>query len=361
MTAQQAFVNNAIIVFGTLAFITVFHKALLLLLVKVMKKDEEEFPALAFPKFEVVYLISAYEGVLMVAACVLHYRNDYSPTMAGEVINFFAGFLIAITLLAFVVLAYIVHKRLTELKEKQVMVFEASQLPTDHVRNFASIVEGSVVTPRDKESVVSPRDEESGRATAEPTGGAFDRVTARSEVSSVVEASSPVEASSSRMPWHHAHPDEQQTREALQEGTLEGALVGAMAYLSHKTGRAWGVRHAVSTFFWYRSLSPAERKALRRERIKLQRALQQQGEWKLKRVEGEEGETSQREASGFHGGFGDLFLDKSHGHKWQLMPNYLYFFADAGHVMINVFVLIFVDDPDVQVQPTRTRWGRTPH
>ena len=38
-----------------------------------------------------------------------------------------------------------------------------------------------------------------------------------------------------------------------------GSATGVVAYLSNKSGRAWGLRQLASSMAWYRSLTPVTR------------------------------------------------------------------------------------------------------
>ena len=47
-------------------------------------KPNGSFHALAFPKFEITFLLTTYEGIIMASAMVLKYQDgDYSSTVVG--------------------------------------------------------------------------------------------------------------------------------------------------------------------------------------------------------------------------------------------------------------------------------------
>lgn len=185
----------------------------------------------------------------------------------------------------------------------------------------------------------SEYDTEEGRSSTR----AERRTSLHTMASSVTSAASGVRKYiPEKLPWHHDHPELHEASTHWESGTPSGKVAAVAAYASHKTGKLWGVRHAAAALHWYHTLPPEEQQKLYEEQRELTKKLREKGEWKLNKA-GEEGSKEIiEEASFFHGGYGELFLDK-HAGGWQLLPNYIYFAIEALFIIWRIIFLVFCE------------------
>ena len=116
----------------------------------------------------------------------------------------------------------------------------------------------------------------------------------------------------------------------------------AIGELSNRLGRPWGLRHSASALHWYASLSNEDKRRILATHRKAQEAVRKSGAWKVSPSD------AGKDATKFMGGFGELFIQRHQGHRFQLLPNYLYFVVEVVHMTLRVLVLTTVTNPDVQ-------------
>jgi len=126
MTAGEAFINNVVLQLGSVAGVMAIH-LLLILLVTWISPAVGNSKALAFPKFEVAWLLATFEGTLMASVMVV----ALDESEEGD-LNIPQSVLVALAVVVFVAfalllayLAYKVHLSIRMLRTQGTLTFDS--------------------------------------------------------------------------------------------------------------------------------------------------------------------------------------------------------------------------------------------
>ncbi|KAL1507829.1 hypothetical protein AB1Y20_007437 [Prymnesium parvum] len=300
MSAEELFVNNFIFDCAVLLGIAASHKALQFGLRRLNVASTEV--SVAFPKFELVWLLASYEGLALAAAILCKHADQQSTARTAALLSLVAVTAFGLTF-TLVWLVRFIRANVHRLTHAGSLEFKPTRSRVQIVResSFSRTASGETST------------------LSMPSFGSPLHPSSQKRHSSQF-AGSPTRASS---PWRHAHP---------QVGSG-----GLLCKLSHAMGKPPVLRHMASSSAWWDSLAAHEKEELKTLSIQVAKSITHYGDWKVCNAGNARNERAKADA--FLSGYGELFASYNNARSHRLMPNYLWFVVEMGETILKSVAL----------------------
>jgi len=228
MSAEELFVNNVIFDSAVLLCIVASHKALQFGLRRLNVAPTEVI--VAFPKFELVWLLASYEGFALAAAILCKHADQQSTARTAALLSLVAVTAFGLTF-TLVWLSRFIRANVHRLTQTGTLEFKPTKSRSKLV--IASFLSRTASGETSTHSTLSF--ESASRPSAQK----------RRSSQSVVASSTPRASS----PWNHAHPP-------VGSG-------GLLCKLSHAMGKPPVLRHMASSSAWWDSFAPHEKEEMK--------------------------------------------------------------------------------------------------
>ncbi|KAL1529501.1 hypothetical protein AB1Y20_000447 [Prymnesium parvum] len=309
MSAEELFVNNVILDCAVLLCIAACHKALLLWLRRLNVASTE---VVAFPKYELAWLLASYEGVALSAAILCKHADQQSTARTAALLSLVAVTAFGLTC-TLVWLGSFIRANVHRLTQTGSLKFERSRSRMQLVR------ESSLSRTFSREtSTLSVR--------------SFDLASPSPQKRPSSQSSFTTSTPRASSPWRHAHPP-------VDSG-------GLLCRLSHAMGKPPVLRHMASSAAWWDSFAAHEKDEMKTLSIQVAKSMTNYGDWRVCKAGSARNE--REKANAFLSGYGELFATYNNARSHRLMPNYLWFVVEMGETIVKSVALVAVADPKAQ-------------